>query len=66
MDASGTKLEKGLLLGYWIGGPWLGIKTNASESLSWTFTYNSISWPLQVPCRSCSLCHISEFQPQTA
>ena len=51
MDASGTKLEKGLLLGYWIGGPWLGIKTNASESLSWTFTYNSISWPLQVPSR---------------
>ena len=55
MDASGTKLEKGLLLGYWIGGPWLGIKTNASESLSWTFTYNSISWPLQVSCRLCWL-----------
>ena len=33
MDASGTKLEKGLLLGFWMGGPWLGIKTNASDSL---------------------------------
>ena len=55
MDASGTKLEKGLLLGYWLEGPWLGIKTNESESLSWTFTYNSISWPLQVSCRSCWL-----------
>ena len=65
MDASGTKLEKGLLLGFWMGGPWLGIKTNASDSLSWTFTYDSISWPLQVNCRSCSLCQISKFHSQT-
>ena len=48
MDVSGTKLEKGLLFGHWYSGPWLSIKTNASDSLSWTFTYDAISWPFQV------------------
>ena len=48
MDSSGQKLEKGLLFGHWYSGPWLSIKTNASDSLSWTFTYDTISWPFQV------------------
>ena len=48
MDENGTKLERGLLFGHWYSGPWLSIKTNASDSLSWTFTYDSISWPFQV------------------
>ena len=48
MNAEGTKLERGLLFGHWFSGPWLSIKTNDSDSLSWTFTYDSISWPFQV------------------
>ena len=48
MDANGTKFERGLLFGIWWSGPWFSIKTNASDSLSWTFTYDSNSWPLQV------------------
>ena len=43
MDASGTKLEQG-----WYSGPWFSFKTNDSDSLAWTFTYDASNWPFQV------------------
>ena len=48
MDASGTKLEQGFLFGHWYSGPWFSFKTNDSDSLAWTFTYDASDWPFQV------------------
>ena len=48
MDSSGTKMEKGFLFAHYYAGPWFAFKTNASDSLAWTFSYDASSWPLQV------------------
>ena len=48
MDTSGKKLEQGFLFGHWYSGPWFSFKTNDSDSLAWTFTYEASGWPFQV------------------
>ena len=48
MDKKTRRLTNGFVFGYWLSGPWFGLQSKESESLSWTFTFEARSWPLQV------------------